>query len=363
MQQIKDFIEKHAIVCTRFGLTLAAALFLVGSIGTIYAFCDQDERRLKYDESSSNISYKVNLFKNNSYAESYLIGAANRSYVTNLIDTIDLDYNYTVNFDQPVTGDLEYRLVSVSRADKVDGSVKTELWSSTPVNVTDTYTIHVDGPSVNIAATTKIAYEEYVKQLSVLESEARGVAMKGSLNIALVISGNLKAANFAESHTFDSRLDFTIPIASNSSVEAKTAVKNGTATISEIPTSMTASHIMLAIVSIIIILLAIATFAAYLYANGYRNNKYPYEENVRKLLSAYDGIIITIKKAPSFRSIAVADVDDFDQLLDLYNSIHQPINHYKVRNVSYFVIVDSNRAWRYVVDKKDFKQSAKESKN
>lgn len=359
MQQIKEFIENYAIAFTRFGLTLAAALFLIGSIGTIYAFCDQDERILNYDESSSNISYRVNLLKNNSYNESYLIGAANRSYVTNLIDTIDLNYDYEISFDQPVVGDLEYHLVSVSRADKIDGSAKTELWSSTPSAITDKRVLHVDGKSAKLSANTQVVYEDYAAQLSVLESEAHGVAMKGSLNIALVISGSLKPANFANAQDFDTRLDFTIPIARNSSVEAKTAIKNGTATMREIPTHITISHALLALVSIAVILLSLAILAAYLYANSYRNHKYPYEENIRKLLSAYDGIIISIKKAPSFRGVAVVDVDDFDQLLDLYNSIHQPINHYKVRNTSYFVIMDNNRAWRYVVDKKDFKRSAK----
>lgn len=363
MQRIKEFIENYAIAFTRFGLASAAILFFVGSIGAIYSFCDKDEHTLKYDETNSKIDYKVNLLENNSYSESYLVGSPGRSYITNLIDTIDLDYNYELNFDQPVVGNLEYQLVSVSRADKIDGSVKTELWSSAPTNITDKYTVHVNGSAVKIAANTKIAYEDYVKQLSVLEAEARGVVMKGSLNIAMVISGSLKPAGFDQPQAFDTRLDFTIPIASNSSVEAKTALKNGTATLSEIPASMTFSHIIIAIVSILVILLSFAVLLGYLYANSYRNHKYPYEENIRKLLSAYDGIIIAIKKAPSFRGIDVVDVDDFDQLLDLYNSIHQPINHYKIRSVSYFVIVDNNRAWRYTVDKKDFKQSAKKTKN
>ena len=360
MQQIKEFIENRAITFTRFGLTLAAALFLIGSIGTVYAFCDKGERVLNYDESASKIDYRVNLLPNNSYAESYIQGSANRSYPTSLINTIDLDYNYTINFDQPVVGDLTYQLVAVSNASKVEGSVRSEVWTSKPAEIADKYTLHIDGQSADISATTKLTYENYVAQLRVLEADARGVALQGSLNVALVISGQLKPKNFAKATDFGTRLDFTIPVASNSSVEAKTAVKNNSpATMREIPDHMDFRHVAIAFFSILVVLLSGAVLVAYIYADRYRNHKFPYEENVRKLLSAYDGIIVSIKKAPAFRGVAIADVDDFDQLLDVYNSIHLPINHYKVRDTSYFVIVDNSRAWRYSVSKKDFKPSEK----
>lgn len=358
MQNIKEFIENHAINFTRFGLTTVAIVFLIGTIGTVYAFCDKDEHVLVYDESASAISYKVNLLENNSYTEDYIIGAPNRSYPTNLIDTIDLDYNYTVNFDHPVTGYLTYYLVAISSADKVEGSVRSEIWSSDPVRITDDHTLRVDGTSANISAMTRVAYDSYVTQIRTLEADARGVSMQGSLNVALVISGDLKPESFANAKDFDSRLDFTIPIASYSSVEAKTAVKNGSSAIMrEVPDHMTFSHVLTAIVSILLILASIVILLAYIYANNYLNHKFPYEENVRKLLSAYDGIIVAIKKAPTFRGVAVSDVDVFDDLLDVYNSIHLPINHYKVRDTSYFVIMDDSKAWRYSISKKDFKKS------
>ena len=88
---------------------------------------------------------------------------------------------------------------------------------------------------------------------------------------------------------------------------------------------------------------------------------HPYEENIRKLLSAYDGIIVELSHAPVFKNTAVSDVEEFDELLDVYNSVHLPINYYKSKHASYFVIIGEKSSWRYIVSESDYKKHGKKN--
>ena len=53
------------------------------------------EKVISYN-SSSNVAYKVYLFENDYFEEPYL--GMNRTYISSLINYIDIDFNYNLNF-------------------------------------------------------------------------------------------------------------------------------------------------------------------------------------------------------------------------------------------------------------------------
>ena len=359
MKKIVECIEIHTEFILKRGILIIIALFLLAAAALGYGYGDKGERTSLYDESSSSISYKVYLKPNNTYEGSYIIGSADRSYPTSLIDYLDLDYNYVVNFNEEVEGDLTYKLVELTSADKVDGATTANLWSEEHA-IVEPQDIHVKGNSFNIAQNTKITYDTYTTILRNFEAEARGVTAKGTLNVALVITGELKPASFTEPAAFNTRLDFTIPIETNSSVEAVANTKgNQTSVLRETPTHLDFWHSFIAFLGFVLLICGVLAVIAYIIAHRHKLIMYPYEENIRKLLSAYDGIIVEITHAPVFKNTSVSDVEEFDELLDVYNSVHLPINYYKSRKASYFVIIGDKNAWRYIVSESDFKRNGK----
>ena len=105
------------------------------------------------------------------------------------------------------------------------------------------------------------------------------------------------------------------------------------------------------------VLIAAALIGGYVsrYIGRIKEASAEFDENVKMLLSAYDSITVELKTAPNLSGIKVSEVNDFDELLDVYNSVHQPINHYSGKNISTFVIVDGKMAWKYVVRLGDYK--------
>ena len=360
MKKFKQLIDQHEDWLIRFGAAASAIVLLLGAIALGFGFGDKGERTLAYSEDGSSVSYNVYLLPNNTYPDSYIVGSADRSYPTSLIDYLDLNFNYKVKFAGHVEGDLTYKLVALSSADKADGSTTANLWSEEH-NIIAPQTTHIDGDSFTVSQNTKITYDTYAIILKNFEAEAKGVVAKGSLNVALVIEGDLKPSNFVDPANFNSRIDFTIPIAANSSVEAKTNTRGNSTMLSEIPARLDALHIIIVILGLLLVLSGVCLLVGYIMAKKHKMDAHPYEENIRKLLSAYDGIIVELSHAPVFKNSAVSDVEEFDELLDVYNSVHLPINYYKSKHASYFVIIGEKSSWRYIVSESDYKKHGKKN--
>ena len=341
------------------GLLFAVFILLVGIAFAIFGLTDNIERTVSFSESGSSVSYQVHLLPNTSYNEQYLEGSPDLSYPTNLIDYLDLNYLSTVNFSEKVEGELQYKLVALTSADKIDGDTHARLGSDEETLI-ESDTAHVSDDSVMIGRQAKIDYSKYVDMIRRFETEAQGVTAKGSLNVALIISGSIKPESFDSATDHSSRVDFTIPIASNSSVEAKTSVKSGSdATLKESPAGLDPTHLIAAISGIILILTAVGIVIYWLIFRFIRTRTYPFETRIKQLLNSYDSIIVEVTRPPVSEGGNISEVDNFDELLDVYNSVHLPINFYPSGNEGHFVINGEKNVWRYVIKKKDLERNGK----
>lgn len=339
---------------SRWWLVFAGVVGLIGAVLLIFGLADKTELTVSYSEAGSGVDYRVYLLPNNSYAESYIYGTSDRSYPTSLIKYLDLAFNYSAHFDAPVEGELRYKMVALTSADKVDNANSARLWSDEQ-ELYPEQSVNISGQTLSIRESAKINYDQYANMIRRFEAEAQGVSAKGSLNVALVISGTVKPENFEEAVPLDSRVDFIIPIASNSSVEAKTSIKNGTdATLRAGTASLEQAHLASIISGAVLLAIAAGVGIYCFVTHRLRLRAHPYETKVKHLLSAYDGVIVETSRIPSARDKNISDVADFDELLDVYNSVHLPINYYHDRNKSYFVISGDKNTWRYIIKKSDF---------
>ena len=87
-----------------------------------------------------------------------------------------------------------------------------------------------------------------------------------------------------------------------------------------------------------------------------------YEFTVSKLREEYDNIIVDIDKAPKIKGLNVSTVKDFDELLDVYNTVKMPINFYEEDGESHFLLVSEKLAWQYVLREDDFIENPAKTK-
>ena len=88
---------------------------LIGISLTIFGFLKKDYIVLQYQEDNS-VSYKVFLKPNDYFETSYL--GENRTYIATLIDYLDIDFQYLVNFSDKITGNCNYYIKATISANK-----------------------------------------------------------------------------------------------------------------------------------------------------------------------------------------------------------------------------------------------------
>ena len=73
---------------------------LLGFIFARHGIHNYKQVQVSYKEKS-DIHYKVYLKENNFFEEDYL--EENRTYITSLIDYLDIDFNYNINLDEKIS--------------------------------------------------------------------------------------------------------------------------------------------------------------------------------------------------------------------------------------------------------------------
>ena len=173
------------------------------------------------------------------------------------------------------------------------------------------------------------------------------------------IDGDILPSGFSTVQTISAQPTFSIPLTKNASVEAKTnalSAGGNTQYLKEISDRRDSKHIAFMSAGIAIIIVGLIIIGRSAWVRHLNRLEHPYEEDVRKILANYDSIIVDIKKAPSLTRLNVSEVDSFEELLDVYNSVHLPINYYSTKDVSHFLVISDKAAWRFSLKASDYKR-------
>ena len=83
-----------------------------------------------------------------------------------------------------------------------------------------------------------------------------------------------------------------------------------------------------------------------------KNNNLSYRDKIKKLNSDYEDIITNVKSMDTDK-FSIINVESFEDLISVYNSIREPINFlYSVQESKYFIIKD-NACYMYTIKKED----------
>jgi len=341
---------------------IAAVIFLaIGCFVTVLGFNPGYDRAVGYSDHA-RIDYKVYLKKNNFYKEPYL--RPGMSYVTSLIDYLDVDFGYNLDFDNAVDLDYHYHFVATVTADKARSGANTSAggkgeFLSRTYNLTDEVADRKENiRNLSLTEHFDIDYDEYNKFLSDFKASTR-VAATGNLKISLVFDGTAYSEEIGEPVAIEyEEVYLNIPLA-ESSVEATV-----TGTSSE-PRSHTITRhfeqnvimsITLRIIGILMIIAGIFVGAVAVRDYHDRQSDRRFENTVKHLLNTYDSVIVEVDKQPKLSGINVLTVNDFDELLDVYNSIHMPVSYYRDKIGAHFVVISEHMAWRYSILERDFRK-------
>ncbi len=329
--------------------TIAVAVFLLA-----YGFKIKNHVEFSYEDSNSAVNYQVCNFD----TTSELINKCSKEevYAADLIEYIEAKYDYVADFSAPVTGDLTYQLV-VSVSANQRSANETAKFGEKKYPLTELQTKNLsDSSSLVINQDINIDYNYYNQILSTFRQYVPGAG--GNLKVSLVIAGQLTTSEYPDVIDYNATIGLDIPlvqteisikpIATSSDEASKTFAK-------DIDIDNNAKYIC-RIAGIIATLAFLIELVIIVFKYRAARADFRYEDNVNRLLSAYDSIIVDIKSEPNLRKYNINEVEDFDELIDVYNAVHMPINFYRTASRSNFVIMSESIAWRFVIRASDFRK-------
>lgn len=313
-------------------------------------------------KSSSNVSYKVYLLENDYFDEPYL--GMNRTYISSLINYIDINFNYNLNFSNFVSGKYTYYIKGIIAADKVKDD-DSSYWSKSYI-LKEPVTISYDNQnSFNIDTNAKVDYQKYNSLLNEFRKDY-GISFDGTFKVQLVIESESNATNIKESIPVDSIIEVRVPLTQqviDLSIDLSNNDNEGE--VSETIVNNTSSNYVflglgILFMSVTLCLLwLIFRYIIFIYLS-----KSEYSKTLKKILSTYDSVIVNVSNLPNLNDLKVIEVNTFSELIDAYSEVRMPINYYEevADCKSVFVLVSTNMAWVYTLINHEYEKKLANSK-
>ncbi len=313
-------------------------------------------------KSSSNVSYKVYLLENDYFDEPYL--GMNRTYISSLINYIDINFNYNLNFSNFVSGKYTYYIKGIIAADKVKDD-DSSYWSKSYI-LKEPVTISYDNQnSFNIDTNVKVDYQKYNTILNEFRKDY-GISFDGAFKVQLVIESESNAINIKENIPVESLIEVRVPLTQqviDLSIDLSNNDNEGK--ISETIVNNTSSNYVFLGLGILFITVTLCLlWIVFRYIISIYLSKSKYSKTLKKILSTYDTIIVNVSSLPNLNDLKVIEVNTFSELIDANSEVRMPINYYEevADCKSVFVLVSTNMAWVYTLINHEYEKKLANSK-
>ncbi len=340
----------------RFIATLVI-LFVLGIIffSTGYKKCEDEIYTYK---ENNTVDYKVYLKNNNFFDTVYL--EKDKTYITSLIDYIDADFAYIVEFNEKVSGNLDYALFAEIKADKNSNEIGNYWTKEYELSNKETSSI-VSSNSHEIRVKKEIDYNKYNDLLNSFIKEY-GLQTESTLKVYLKVTGDAKIDSTNETIDIDSEISLTIPL-SKLAVEGKIETESNNKEKEFIrKTTETEPYRKLSkILFIIVVIMFVYNLLKYIVFLANRNNYLNYRDRIKKINLDYEDIITKVKKMNT-DDFAVIDVETFDDLISVYATTREPINFLFGNNKSRYFIIKGNTCYMYTIIKEEINSNEKQKK-
>jgi len=319
-----------------------------------YGKNNYEDIKIKYKEKS-NIEYKVYLKENDFFEEDFL--EMNKTYITSLIDYIDVNFNYELELDDVTSGSYSYYIKGVISADKTNGQVGS-YWSK-EYKLTNTITkTYENVKNIDIDTSIDVNYEKYNKILASFKNEY-GISANGKLKIVLVVNNTVDSDKIDRDITKKSSVELNIPLTSltievpieKEDLEKEEYLVNEKIKSDDIfhKIARITGHIFYCLSNIFTFYLLILTIKEF-------KKESIYQKKLRKILKTYDSILVETKQIPNLNKYDIISVKTFEELIDAHSELRRPINFVQKLDSVKFLLISEGIVWIYTLERNLFKK-------
>lgn len=299
-------------------------LFIITVIFLQGTFATTPSQKIDYNESS-NLDYRVYLKPNNFYETEYL--GKNKVYIANLIDNIEINFNYRYMIAQP--SDINFNYNIVAKLTINDGSGKNTYFEKEYTLLANKAKSIKSGTNYNINEKVSIDYA-YYNSLANSFKQQFGLDTTSNLTVYLKVNKRTNIEN-ATNNLENSTMFVKIPLSEKAiNIELNYQdINNANYIIQGVDSKVdnTIFGILSAITLILSLVLAVRIIRLLTMLNG---KKTIYDKYIERILNEYDRLIVENGTGPDTRDCQVIKISKFEELLDVRDNLKLPIMYYVV---------------------------------
>lgn len=292
----------------------------------------------------SRTDYKVCVKENDYYEEECL--DKGMLYIANLIDYINVDFNYELTSDKEV--DYDYTYYVEAEVNVFAKNDPTNIMYTDTKRILEEKTKKVDNTSLlQIKENVKIKYDEYNSLIRDFKTEY-GVNADSNIKIKLYVKPNIEYSQFENLVAKDEvMMELIIPLTEKQiNIKAETKDLDNTKSYSD--KKMAAiNYVFLGSGTITLLLGLVATTVLISSLTKKERNKSPYRKEVDKILREYDDIITETDTIidPDETEYSYVDCKSFNELKNMALNIKAQIIYSELKELH-----RKQRTWFYIVD-------------
>ena len=294
------------------------------SIINLFIYSNRNDKIFVNFSENSNIDYKVFLRENNYFDKEYL--ESNKQYIASLIDYINASFDYKLSFeDKPIEYKYSYRIESVVNV--TDNDTDKVFYTKKQVLLEEKEFVTIE-KNINIKENININYNEYNELISNFVNTYELGESTSILNINMYVKivGLLDENNNNDNNSKESIISLSIPLTTKTiAIDLSDNLVNSSDNIlrCKVPDD---NYIIFFVVGIILLFVDfILVVTLIIYINKTRSYKNIYEKKVKKILNNYGAYIQSLDNDLSFEGYQLLEIKSFDDMLEIRETIRQPI--------------------------------------
>ncbi len=280
-------------------------------------------------------------------------------FLGSIVDKVSIGYDYGLHYSDNVTGTYTAKITKTLIA-YAPGSTEA-LYSTEPEVIeeaSETYGLK----DIMIQKYIDVNYQQYLNKYkawaktSKVSSDAKlivkfEVINQGSCN-------SLKEINTNDYYTVSIPLtDTTFKISETTNIKSNEEVvltnKNDK--------SNDEKFVCFVVIALCVVLgIVLLVFMIIVYRNDVMRESL-YIRTLKKLITTYDNILVSVQKLPETKGLNVINVTSFDDLVDAQSEVRLPINYKEdsKKKVAKFILIRNDMAWVYTLKEGDLEDEKK----
>ncbi len=307
------------------------------------------------------LTYKVAYGEAEGFTSGYQ--PSNMTYISNLIDHIDINYTYSLNSFEDLDIEYYYEIVSEIFVNNANGSQGIIMAESEVLKKSETFNVTEKG--FDIIEEFSLDYNKYNEQVNTLKNK-HGLQITANLVLSLNIYTDAKHSDVVSPLESANSLKLEMPL---SEQVIDVALESSKIDNSQYLTDYEEENYNNRLYAGIAFAVAAGLFLLYMILDITRiiYNKDVYQSTIKKYLREYDRLIVTSKQ-PDLDESSFENkirVMSIEELVDAHDSSGSPIIYYEVipNEKSYFIIIDNNTLYKLTISRLFLETELKEKRN